>query len=444
VSRFPVPVTKFPALEPLLAGHLWHDWEEQNLVFPLSDLLAAVRYVRLKPKSSCRLVVFGDTDAIDDDPPPGFLLHLYSDLDRARNAFDKRSYRHPVRGESAHEPFLCEKYAVVGVPFPNDPRIPGLRHLYRPYRLRSALVELLPDYPADRWRIKRNLIRKQLLAYKPGRRAVYRIDVTLDRLDGSERVSVPLQVKLESPEGCEAIHRNAAGIHAAIPGDAGWRVPRMRGKVVERSMIATEWIEGANLDVLIEKPERALPALRLTGSALAGFHSIEADLPFLPSLPDEAESLRSLGHDLAILLPGEERPIAALADRLATRIPELAGSRMTIVHGDFHLGQVILEGGMPVLLDLDGAGRGRVATDLGFFLAHLEELGVGPVPGKTFLEGYSQGGGECPDPDLLTLATAAGLFRRTVVPFRRLMVDWPERIRLRLARVEGLLASVSV
>ena len=133
MNRFPVPATALPALKPLLDGSLWQEWAAERRVFPLADLVPAIRYVRLKPSTSCRLVVFGAEGETAADPPPGFLLHLYPDPERARVAFGKELTRRSHKGEGVFEPFLCERFGVVAVPFPNDPAIPGLRHMYRPH-----------------------------------------------------------------------------------------------------------------------------------------------------------------------------------------------------------------------------------------------------------------------------------------------------------------------
>ena len=152
--------------------------------------------------------------------------------------------------------------------------------------------------------------------------------------------------------------------------------------------------------------------------------------------------MAALGRDLAPLLPQDRERILDLADRLSRSVSELQPLPRTTVHGDFHLGQVLLNGGRPVVVDLDRAARGHAVFDLGSFLAHLMECEARPEVGELFLSGYLQEGGAPFDRVLLSLATAVGLFRRTVVPFRRLMVDWPARIRKRLDQADELLGRV--
>jgi len=441
MSSFPVPRTRLPALEPLLAGDLWRNWSEQGRVFPVADLRDAVRYVRLKPTASCRLAVFDEGCGTTTDLPRAFLLYLYPDLDRARAAYDKAVSRPSFPDPHGYEPFLAERHAVVAVPFPNDAGIPALRHVYRSYRLRRALNEVLPDYPRTSWKIARGKTRKELLAYKPGRRAVFRIDVVVEHRSGPERIRLPLHVKVENPAGYKANFAKLASIHAAIPSDAGWRVPLPRGKADSRGLAAAEWIHGQRLDRIVSTGPRE-EALRATGKALAGLHRIVPTGLGPAATGLDGAALRDLGDDLANLLPEHAPRIRGIAERLADGAAFLAASRRATVHGDFHLDQVLLEPYGPVLVDFDRAGLGHPLGDVGALLAHLEESGFDPELGGEFLEGYVSACGSTVKTDQLEMATAAALFRRAIAPFRNLAPDWPAQILQRLERVEQRVSSV--
>jgi len=201
-------------------------------------------------------------------------------------------------------------------------------------------------------------------------------------------------------------------------------------------MIATEWIDGGTLDALPREGDT--DAFAQAGRALAGFHRLDAPLPPLPTSSDEEPLLRDLARDLALLLPEEEARIAELAGHIAARLREFPGAASTAVHGDFHPGQVVLNEGRPVIVDLDRAGRGRSSLDLGCFLAHLADRERGTEQAEAFIEGYvAANDGVLPDD--LSVMTAAAVFRRAFFPFRGLLPDWPQQIRDRLDRAESLL-----
>jgi len=441
MKRFRVPATCLPALEPLLVGDLWQTWAEQGKVFPVGDLREAVRYVRLKPTASCRLAVFGESREARSNLPAGFLLYLYPDRQRARAAYDKAVCRPRFPDPDGYEPFLSERHATLAVPFPNDAKIPALRHLYRPYRLRRALNEVLPDYPQTSWRISKRETGTQLLAYKPGRRAVFRVDVAIEHRTGPERIRLPLHIKVENPVSYRRSFANLTSIHAAIPEDAGWRVPAPRGNADSRGLAAAEWVHGVRLDRAVSEGPGAA-ALRATGRALLGLHRLApAGLGQAASGLD-GDSLCDLGNDLAELLPEHADRIRGLAERLAVQAAFLTEARSATVHGDFHLDQVLLAGDDVVLVDFDRAGSGHPLGDVGALLAHLEESGSGPESGHEFLEAYAEADGSPLERDRLSVATAAALFRRSIAPFRELKSDWPAQVLHKLERVAERLSGV--
>ena len=144
---------------------------------------AAVRLVEKTPENCLRIP---------------FLLRLFPDGERAREAFEKELSRRHMIGSGGYQPFLCEDPPVVAVPYPNDPELPELRRIYQPERFRRTLSAVLPGYPGEDWRIQRQLIKPTLLAYKPGRRAVYKLKIKLRRRVGDEKIRVRLHAKFET------------------------------------------------------------------------------------------------------------------------------------------------------------------------------------------------------------------------------------------------------
>ena len=441
---FRLPETGLPGLSPLLDGSLWNTWVSEDRVFPLSDVRSAIRYVRLKPGVSCRLTIFADDQGRGSEPPPGMLVHLYPDAGRARGAFQKESRRRHFLASGGHTPFLIEDPPILVLPFPNDPDIPDLRHVYEPERFRRTLASVLPEFPTDAWRIQRQLIQTRMLAYKPGRRAVFRIKTKLRRLQGDEKVRVFLHAKLETPRTVERSHRNLLRIWEARPRDGCWTVPRPRGYVPARSFVAAEWVEGESLLGRFHGGGDSLDeACAATGRALARFHTLELGLEHQPSPVEESEKLLEYAADLARLLPEESTWIHILGERIAGELSRLSTSPSCITHGDFHLGQVITGNGPPCFVDLDGAGRGYAAHDLGSFLAHLHEIGAPRELSGAFLNAYEDVTEQPIDPPLIQITTTAALFRRAIFPFRRLEEEWPDTIRDRLNAVEDLLTGIS-
>jgi len=438
MARFPIPPNRLPALDSLLNGPLWRQWSDRGWVFPLDDLRAAVRYVRLKPTTSCRLAIFGGPPAGPTDPPAGFVVHLYPDAERARLAFEKIASRERRIETGGYPAFCCDRYPVVAVPFPHDVELRPLRHVHDRFRLKQALTEILTEFPPEAWRISKRGTDLTLLAYKPGRRAVYRVDVEIHHRRRTETIRLTLHVKVEQEQTRERSFRNLVAIHDAVPRGADWKVPAPRGEARERSFVAAEWIDGESLLALVQRPQEAIPAFRAAGRALAGMHALSVKLdPYRPE--EESRGLIRLADDLAQLLPEDRGRILDLGQRLAEAPGQPAAGSMSTIHGDFHLGQVLHRQGSPVIVDLDRAGLGPAELDVGSFCAHLIELRADPELGRAFLDGYSSSSERPLQPEILTLTTAASLFRRAVFPFRSLDTAWPAETTRRLEQIDGLL-----
>lgn len=443
MNSIPVPPNSLPGLAPLLSGELWQRWVDRDQVFPIRELHEAVRYVRLKPRTSCRIAIFAN-DGTKEDFPLGFLLHLYADRARAVEAF--RKLRIPTGTTDAHPflPFLDEEYAAVATPFPFDPELPALRHACRPFRLKTALSTLLPHYHPASWRYSKSRTRMELLAYKPGRRAVFRTTVHLEHRESREILRLSLHVKVEHSSTVANSYEKLIALHRATQQGGDWSVPQPLGMVEERGLVVSAWGHGRPLLASLANPsmDTAIP-LRSTGRALAGFHRLTPTLRESDRSPGAGEII-GLARDVADILPDETTRLAALSTRLANLSVDWSGSSVHAIHGDFHIGQVVVGSQHILIVDLDCADLGHPVVDTGSFLASLVEAGVDESGRDAFLDGYHQ---EAPGPldtGLLRAATAVALFRRVAVPLRQFDPAWPDRIRERLDQIEQLMGAVTL
>jgi len=437
MSSFALPRTSLPGLEPLLDGDRWEIWVRAGRVFPVDGIRDAIDYVRLKPGTSCRLTVFGEDRGEGRGSPPGFLLQLYPDVARARTAFAEASARSQGVGERKEHPFLDEDVATVAIPFPDDPDLPVLRDVNDPRRLRRLLTGVLPDFPSEEWRIKKDRLETDLLAYKPGRRAVVRVRLRLRARRGTGERRITRHVKVADPETVTRARYRLERIHEALPAGMGWRVPRPFG-LAGAPLFATEWVEGRPLLPIVRAGGTAAgEALFRTGRALAGLHALEVDLDDGTALEKERVRLRAYARDLMALIPDAADRIRGLTDALEARIAPLFPAGSATIHGDCHLGQVMLSGPDVWLVDLDRARRGHAASDLGRLLGHLLELRASPELAASLRRGYAAGSTP-PSDALVRIGTALSVFRRAIFPFRSLDVGWRDETGRRLAIAEEL------
>jgi len=208
--------------------------------------------------------------------------------------------------------------------------------------------------------------------------------------------------------------------------------PRLLGVVDDRSMIASEFVQGTRLRDIAED-EWARP-LEQVGRIVGRLHAVaRSDRPGIAAAA-ERRSIDDLAEDYRRLLP-------EAAPRLAEIVPplrELSAGEDVLVHGDLHASQILTGPTGAILVDWDQAGWGPALRDLGSFLAHLEAIGAAPMA-EPFLRGYADAAEALPDAEEIRLWTARMLFLRLGDPFRRLLPDWPERMTGILGRIETLL-----
>jgi aminoglycoside phosphotransferase (APT) family kinase protein len=387
--------------------------------WPEAELRSArAVYLRYKPRTSCLVAyrVAGRQGERD--------VHAIA---RAAAATDKIDKVHERARRRHGKPglFVLDDCAVVVSVFPEDARLPVLRRLAEPEGRRQLLGRLLHDRPpvAD-------LVR---LRYKPERRWVGRASCA------------------DGPDVVLKAHA-AAGFDAGLRGSLAWAdrpplvVPRLLGALPEHGLLAFEWVAGRGLGEALVSGAAGEADVRLAGEALAHVHEAPPT-GVLPRGPlAEAHHVLSVAAALAFVQPA----LAARAEYLGREIAARLAAQpqgATLIHGDFHAGQVLLAGETAAVLDFDEAALADPAADLGSFLAHLERDAcagrlapdrVGAL-GEALLEGYGRGAAR-PSDGALALQSAAMLFRVAPEFFRDRDPVWPERTEAALDRVEAHLS----
>jgi hypothetical protein len=282
----------------------------------------------------------------------------------------------------------------------DDPFLPGLAKLLDP-DTRAAFTDALGLPRARTARVR---------SYRPSRRAV--VELATDKPIAYVKVVEPRRIRrlidaftaLESVDGVARCH--------------GWSEPD--------GLLLIEALQGTALDAVIRRGD-ALP----TPDALVG------QLDALPALDgpvvEHRRSVRDQARLLRALVPHRSDDIDRLHDAIGATEPS---GDLETVHGDFHAGQVITAGGQIVgLVDVDRAGLGHRADDLGMFLAHLQVLALDGGPddlAATYLQHLSEHwSGAVPAQELRT-AIARSLFSFAPGGFTAQSLAWREIAERRL------------
>ena len=437
MRSLPLPQTGLPGFAALLGGDLWDRWAIAEKVFPLTDLRRSIRYLRLKPHTSCRLAVFRNQDISDaSHPPDGFLVYAFPGSDRAAEFFDKVTSGKLWAKEQEHDPFLDREHAIAVVPFPSDREIPGLRHVYRHHRLKRIVLEYLPEFASPGWRVFKRKSPLRLLNYKAGRRAVFACTIHAQRDRTGEQREITLHLKAESDAAFSAARLGALRQLAAEANGGDWRLPEIVGWDVSHRLTFRRWYSGTVLSSRLNDPE----SLGKTAIALAALHRCAVGHDEIGQTDPGATIQDEIDH-LAMLLPDRERRLRYIGDRVASSLVCLRDSEQSLLHGDFHPGQVVFHAGQVVLIDLDRCRYGPAALDLGSFLAHAVEFGARSDIRRGFVDVYRKENPQLP-PECIRAAFCLGLLQRCARPFRDLVPDWPRLIEQRLERLEQALDGV--
>ncbi len=282
----------------------------------------------------------------------------------------------------------------------------------------ARLIEENDLYPKRA--IRRRLLERAILRYKPERRIVARLDLHLRNVE-PDRTS--LVARLHPPE-------RAATIAAAR---RAWQVevaeaftPWLHVADTRRGLLLETWFD-------VETPPagtfaHAGDAARL----LAALHRPA----FSIDLPSRDE-------------PDDQRPLFATnpeLERAYSMHPRVEPAAIRVwCHGDFHPDQIAYgrRSGRPRLLDLDRLHAGEPARDLASWIAdHLDE-----DPRATFedaagplVEPYLEAQGPAVDPHRLALLVADELVLRAAAAIRRLESGALEHARASLERARSLAA----
>jgi len=352
------------------------------------------------------------------------------DLDvRAGQEKDVAEWRSAGRSEAVPGPLgpgriVIEDQAILIHVFPNDPKLPEVRHLADGSEREPVLRELFPA-PSDLWRSEFRPLR-----YRPERRFVAEL-----RGEDGERALLKSCTKRAYPRS----KHNATAFRT----DGPLRIAGLLGSTDRRHLLAYEWLSGRPLSKLFADPEVDRRSLTAAGAALATMHHQRPEGLSDWTRDSQVAHLESVAAEIGFVSPRLASRAQAVARRLQEHLPEAVAMPVAI-HGDISASHLLVDGGSVGIIDLDWACYGDPADDLGYLIAHVERLAArGKVPPgrvdcvrEALLEGY----GGVNDPDFnerVDLYTAVGLLQQTRFPFRSWAPDWPEGTEALLARTEA-------
>lgn len=276
--------------------------------------------------------------------------------------------------------------------FPNERKITNLSALQTPPRRLASLFD-------NQW------TRSRVVAYAPEK------CVTAECLSDKDELLGYAKVYSDGEPSSFAVYDRLR--QTISDARSSLRIPRAVAYLKEYRTLILEPIAGRRITDLrgVDRPH----GFRRLGAALAALHSLHVpdDLPPFTRL--DPDRLRKAADVI-----GRSRPdVRGLADEVARELCETwtaSADPPVCLHGDVHPKNGIIENCRVALIDLDQAGAGPAAADLGSLLAALHySRCVGLLSpdverdlSGAFLSGYREARG-LPEPSYLRWHVAAAL-----------------------------------
>jgi ABC-type multidrug transport system ATPase subunit len=390
--RAPAPSDPgLPRLAELLDPDVMADVLARSLDAEAPEPIVRTHHVGYRPGE--RLVVHYDVDLDGRSHGAVAMIARGDELSRWVLEPRNRAMAVQVNGRSpAAMPLAYEEELGALIQWlPLDLSLPPLAQ--RPTELRRHLRAAGLDLSTSGWE-------GEFLDYRPGRRAVLKVDDYVVKMYARE------------PQFARA----AGGLQAARQ----WavRTPRLLAALDEQHVTAQRFLEGT------PPADRAAIALA-AGDMLASLHRAEPDGLTARTTADQLAAAAAAAELVSQISP-------ELAGRLERLLAELEAANPdagpgVASHGDFHARQFLECDDGLVLVDLDRACVAPAALDASWFAAHVVNEGRPDLEAaRSTLDALMGTYGARPPALSWYLATA--ILRRSAAPFHALHEQWPDRV----------------
>jgi len=199
-------------------------------------------------------------------------------------------------------------------------------------------------------------------------------------------------------------------------GTAGYLMDHVEGTSVAPRVLRRDELAGARERLTVQ-----------LGSALAGIHSLSpGELPSLPALEGDPALAACEFWERALDEIGEPLPVVEAGLRWLRLNAPPAPDRVTLVHGDFRLGNLIVdEQGLAAVIDWELCHAGDPAEDIGWLCIRSWRFGNDDLPAAgvgtldELLVAYDAAGGIRPGPERLRWWEALGNVKWAVICARQ-------------------------
>ncbi len=286
--------------------------------------------------------------------------------------------------------------------FPNDPAMPHLPEVIDPHRVRQHLpFQALKRHLGSRQPLTD--LEVKVINYRPEERCTTRYRL------GWSVAGQPAELWLYAKTFAD---QRGAGIHHLMLSlwEQAQREPDffvIARPVAYDEDLKTIWQEGLHgaplAEALNEGSCREL--MRAVGRGLAALQRSDIDCAVGLTLADHLAEVQKKADKLRQAFPHLGELLSALTQRLSATMPDSPHLPPRVIHGDFHLRQLLLSDGRLALFDFDELAAGDALQDLANFIADLPAYNFTAELRRrieqALLEGWQQASGSAPDRERL-------------------------------------------
>ncbi|MGZ8719039.1 MAG: phosphotransferase family protein [Aeromicrobium sp.] len=289
--------------------------------------------------------------------------------------------------------------------FPHDPQIPMLAEAADADHLGRALYEAVE--PGGIGFVRPRI---QLLRYRPGRRATFR--VTLGHADGARTVPARYVAKVyHDPGKAGAVAAEGRELAADHRSDPELELAPVIAHLPQLSVVVQGHLSGRELDCALlarvsTPTELVQSTVARAARALAALHTRSVPHGRIRSIDKELDRFVARSQRVKSIDPTTGEALLDLSYRINNLRSLVPVGPVALVHGDCKPSQFMLQQDRVALIDLDHCGLADPAYDVGNFLATMRQLAIreglrrtGAVHmrtsaerlGSTFVEAYIAG-----------------------------------------------------
>ncbi len=396
----------------------------------------AIEYIRYKPFTNCLAtyrVSYRNSDNEDQETVLWGKAFTPADFAVAKEKLKTRQKR---VSDILVEGIVLEDKQIIIDDIANDPQLHGLQTIFDSRKLRRILYELVPDYPASKWRISHKRLATAIIRFKPEKRAVVRIATTATNLVSSEVRELVMFLRCYCDDRGAGIFAVMQNLASDPSGSTQSYVPRPYAYLADKRILIVEGVNGLPLLECLEEQDGESVFAR-TARALHELHIADCSTLTSRGRTDILSDAQTAAIAITGVLPAQTAIVNEILVLIENGLVQ-SDVRTGFVHGDFHHDQILFQPTKEVLLDFDRSYRGDTIADVGNFCAHLRLLEIeGRIKNaasaeEQFIGGYEKASGTTIFRHELKFWTALGMLLRAIHPFRTLQPNWREQITVAL------------